>query len=640
MKSSKNFGRVHMRQFRRMVALHIAFLFITGMVSAQNQDSLLSSSDLKKLTLEELMNIEVISISNRPEKLKEVASAVQVITGRNVRRSSATRLPEALRLASNLQIAQANSHDWAITSRGFNGLPSAGGILANKLLVMIDGRCVYSPLFGGVYWDVQNTLLEDIDRIEVVSGPGGTLWGANAVNGVINIQTKSAKETQGFYFSGTGGTFLQDNVEFRSGIKVDSNTFLRVYAQHFDQKATVLDNKTSAYDRWRTTQGGFRMDAYPSASDVVTLQGDFYEGVENKGVKLAKTDGQNILGRFTHNFSDESDMKVQLYFDRTWRETPNGLPKPFNYELKTVDIDIQHRFPLGKKQNIVYGLGYRLLSDRSSISLVPLNRQMPLYSAFIQDEINYRWFKFTFGSKFLHNIYSGFEYQPSARIAITPNAKHTVWTAVSRSVRIPSRFDADLLAPVKFRSEKVIAYELGYRLSPVDVLTLSIATFYNDYSDLRSLNSYPSPTVVLANSQRGESYGAEINGTLHAATWWQLYFGYTYFKKNLFATDDHVLPVSKEFEGVDPENQLMFQSIMDVTEKLGIDLTGRYIDDLPTTSLTSHIPAYFAFDIRIAYQFNHFEFSISGQNLAEEQHNETGASRIPRSAYGKIVLRF
>jgi iron complex outermembrane receptor protein len=641
MESLKNFNRVGISRFSYLIISFTSLLSIVNIASAQNQDSIiLSTSDLKKLSLEELMNIEVTSISNRPEKLTEVASAVQVITGKDIHRSSATRLPEALRLVSNLQITQANSHDWGITSRGFNGLPSAGGILANKLLVMIDGRSVYSPLFGGVYWDVQNTLLEDIDRIEVVSGPGGTLWGANAVNGVINIKTKSARETQGFYFSGAGGSFLQDNVALRSGVKIDSNTFLRVYAQHLDQHPTVLDNGTSAYDGWKTTQGGFRMDAYPSASNIFTLQGDFYEGTENKGTKFAKIDGQNILSRFTHSFSDRSDVKVQVYFDRTWRETPNGIPTPFNYELKTYDIDVQHRFSLGKRQSIVYGLAYRLQDDRASKSLVPLNRQMPLYSAFIQDEISYRWFKFTFGSKFLDNIFSGFEYQPSARIAITPNAHHTVWASVSRSVRIPSRFDADLLAPVKFKSEKVIAYELGYRVRPVDQLSLSIATFYNNYSDVRSLNSYPSPTVVLANSQRAESYGAEINATLHATEWWQFRCGYTYFKKNLFATDDNVLPVSKEFEGVDPENQFMFQSIMDVDKDWGIDLTGRYIDELPTTSLTSHIPAYFALDMRIAYQFNHFEISVTGQNLLEEQHNETGASRIPRSVYGKIVLRF
>jgi iron complex outermembrane receptor protein len=642
MKSSKSFNPVRINRLSYLITSSvISLMSIVNVASAQNQDSIiLSSNDLKKLSLEELMNIEVTSISNRPEKLTEVASAVQVITGKDINRSSAIRLPEALRLASNLQITQANSHDWGITSRGFNGLPSAGGILANKLLVLIDGRSVYSPLFGGVYWDAQNTLLEDIDRIEVVSGPGGTLWGANAVNGVINIKTKSARETQGFYFSGTVGTFLQDHVELRSGVKIDSNIFLRVYAQHFDQYPTVLDNGTSAYDRWKTTQGGFRMDAYPSGSTVVTLQSNFYEGTENKGAKFAKIDGQNILSRFTHNFSDKSDVKIQIYFDRTWRETPNGIPTPFNYELKTYDVDLQHRFSLGKNQSIVYGLAYRLQADRASKSLVPLNRQMPLYSAFIQDEISYRWLKLTFGSKFLDNIFSGFEYQPSARIAITPNAHHTVWTAVSRSVRTPSRFDADLLAPVKFRSEKVIAYELGYRVRPVDQLSLSLATFYNDYTDLRSLNSYPSPTVVLANSQRAESYGAEMNGTLHATEWWQLRFGYTYFKKNLFATDDHVLPVSKEFEGVDPENQFMLQSIMDVTKELGIDLTCRYIDELPKASLTLHIPAYFAFDIHIAYHFNHFEISIAGQNLLEEHHNETGASRIPRSIYGKIALRF
>jgi iron complex outermembrane receptor protein len=291
-------------------------LAISNLTFAQEQKDLLSSNSLKKLSLEELMNIEVTSITMRPEKLTEVASAVQVITGEDIHRSGVTRLPEALRLASNLQIGQANSHDWAITARGFNGLPSAGGILANKLLVMIDGRSIYNPLFGGVYWDVQNTLLEDLDRIEVVSGPGGTLWGANAVNGVINIVSKSAKETQGLFVSGATGSFLKDIFQVRYGTHVDSTIFFRVYGQRFDQRNTELVNGKSARDAWHMTQGGFRMDYYLSKANTLTLQGDFYGGVENKDslTKRTVTDGQNVLTRFTHLFSDKDTTFNQSVF--------------------------------------------------------------------------------------------------------------------------------------------------------------------------------------------------------------------------------------------------------------------------------------------------------------------------------------
>ena len=623
-------------------------VLISNYVFSQTQDTLLSSSRLKKLSLEELMDIEVTSISMRPEKLTEVASAVQVITGEYIRRSGATRLPEALRLASNLQIGQANSHDWAITARGFNGLPSAGGVLANKLLVMIDGRSIYNPLFGGVYWDVQNTLLEDLDRIEVVSGPGGTLWGANAVNGVINIVTKSAKETQGLYMSGAAGSFLKDIVQVRYGTQIDSTIFFRVYGQRFDQRNTVRANGKSARDEWHMTQGGFRMDYYLSKANTLTLQGDFYGGVENKDslTKRTVTDGQNVLTRFTHLFSDKSNLNVQLYFDRTWRKTPHSV-NPFFYDLKTYDVDIQHRFPIGNRQSILWGAGYRLQQDQTARSFVPLNRDMPLYSAFIQDEIAFipGLIKLTIGSKFLHNVFSSFEIQPSARIAWTPGNRHTIWTAVSRAVRTPSRFDADItITPEKFDSEKVIAYELGYRTQPVNQLSLSFATFYNHYNDLRSLDTNitnPPPARVLANSQRAESWGFEFSGNFQATEWLRLRGGYTYFKKNIWPVNAKVLPVSVALEGVDSKHQFMFQSIMDLLRNLQLDLIGRYADVLPAAAPTiPGVPAYFTFDARLAWRFKFFEISVVGQNLLEGEHSETGASKIPRTIYTRITCQF
>ncbi len=611
---------------------------------AQTSKDLLAPNELKKLSIEELMNVEVTSVSMRPEKLTEVASSVQVISEEDIHRSGATRLPETLRLASNLQIAQANSNSWAITARGFNGLPSSGGILANKLLVMIDGRSVYNPLFGGVYWDIQNVLLEDINRIEVVSGPGGTLWGANAVNGVINIVTKSAKDTQGLYAAAGGGSFLRYFGQVRYGFQVDSTLFVRVYGQHFDQKNTVLSNNKNAQDAWHTTQGGFRMDYYPTKSSTLTFQGDSYGGVENDSVRRADTDGQNVLARFTHFFSDKSNLVIQSYFDRTWRKTPNAVNR-FFYQLNTYDLDIQHRFPLGGRQSILWGIGYRLQKDMTTGSFVPQNRTMPLYSGFVQDEIivTADLLRLTLGSKFLHNVFSGFEIQPTARLAWTPNNRNTIWTSVSRAVRIPTRFDHDITTTSIFDSEKVIAYELGYRMRPVDQLSLSLATFYNRYDQLRSLDSTSnaSQPIVLANSQRAESWGVEFLGNFQATAWWRLRGGYTYFAKEIKPTNPKVLPISSAFEGVDPKNQFMLQSIIDLSGDFEFDIVGRYIDTLPAVVGTStpSVPAYFAFDLRFAWQFKSFEFSLVGQNLMQDQHSEVGSSKIPRSIYMKVACR-
>jgi len=628
----------------QIVIAAAALLACNISLHAQKTADTLSSSKLKKLSLEELMDIEVTSLSLRSEKLKEVASPVQVITGENIYRSAATRLPEALRLASNLQIGQANSHDWAITSRGFNGLPSAGGLLANKLLVMIDGRSVYNPLYGGVFWDVQNVMLSSIDRVEVVSGPGGTLWGANAVNGVIHVIRKSAKETQGLYVSGAGGSLLQDQAEVQYGFRLDSNIFCRIYGQRFDQKHTELLNGKDAMDEWNATQGGFRLDYYQSKANTLTFQGDFYGNTENRLTRLTQVDGQNMQFDFSHLFSDRSDFRVRGYFDRTWRETPNAA-KPFYYQLYTYNLDVQQHFAAGSSQNIIFGVGYRLQQDEASNGIDPLSRTMPLYSGFIQDEIILApdLLKLTIGSKFLNNFFSGFEIQPCARLGWTPSERHTIWSSVSRSVRTPTRFDSDVTkTPVKFDSEKIIAYELGYRLHPVEQLSFSFSGFYNLYTDLRSLDSgtTASVPVVLANSQNAESWGFEFFGTLKATDWWRLRGGYTYFEKNIYPTSPKVFPVSVAFEGVDPRNQCMLQSMMDLPKDLSLDITGRYVDVLPAVLTLPAVPAYITFDMRVAWHLKPFEISLIGQNLLEDQHTETGSGQIPRSFYAKIICQF
>ena len=591
------------------------------------------------------MSIEVTSISMRPEKLAEVPSAIQVITGENIHRSGVTRLPEALRLASNLQISQSNSHDWAVTARGFNGLPAAGGVLANKLQVTVDGRSLYSPLYGGVFWDVQNTLLEDVDRIEVVSGPGGTLWGANAVNGVINIVTKSAKETQGLYASAAAGSFLKDQVEARYGFQAGSDVFVRVYGQHFDQRDTKLDTGGNALDKWDHTQAGFRMDYYPSKAGTLTFQGDFYWSRANESISRLINDGQNLLARYSHIFSETSNLRIQAYFDHTWRKTPKAV-NPLTYELTTYDVDVQYRFGLGQRQSILVGGSYRFQRDNATHTLTPLSRDMPLYSGFIQDEITVvpDILKFTVGSKFLHNVFSGFEMQPTARLAWTPGIKHTLWASVSGAARTPSRYDTDVaIGVVKFDAEKITAFELGYRVRPSDNFSVSFAGFYNKYNQLRSfeLNVDPQPPIFIANEQRAESRGFEISGNLQATPWWRLRGGYTYFDKAQWTLSERTLPVSIYSEGVDPTHTAILQSNMDIKKNFAVDVISRYLSGLPSIeNVIPAVPAYFTFDIRAAWIFKNFEVSVVGQNLFENEHAETGSSLIPRSFYGKVICNF
>ncbi len=636
-------GRTDVIKVLRLTLIFWIAFVIRG--NAQSSDDVASVTELKKLSFEELLNVEVTSVSMRPEKLTEVASAVQVITRDQILRSGVTRLPEALRLVSNLQMTQANSHDWAITARGFDGLPSSGGIFANKLLVMIDGRTIYNPLLGGVYWDVQNILLEDIERIEVVSGPGGTLWGANAVNGVINIVTRNSKDSQGLYASASTGSFLKDAAQLRYGFRLGKNMYMRAYGQRLDQRRTLLPGDKTAHDQWKMTQGGFRMDYSPSSSSNLTLQGDFYNGTENDSVKLTHTDGQNIITRFTQGYKNQSDLAVQVFFDRTWRETPDSKTR-FYYQLSTFDADVRYRLPVIKNNSVLVGIAYRFQRDNITASLVPLSRPMPLYSGFVQDEITIvpDAVKLTIGSKFLNNVFSGFEAQPSARLAWTPNFRNTLWVSVSKAVRVPTRFDSDITVTAKrFDSEKVIAYEAGYRFQPIENVAVSLATFFNHYNDLRSLdtaNTSP-PTIVLANSQKAESYGVEFSVRYQATEKWFIRGGYTYFDKSIWAISPKVLPLSKSFEGVDFKGYGMLQSVLDIGRNWQFDVVTRYLTSLPAaTPTTPPVHAYFTFDARLGWLYKKFEVSVVGQNLLEQEHTETGLSRIPRTIYAKVTCRF
>jgi iron complex outermembrane receptor protein len=628
------------------VFLALAFFIVPHALHAQKN---LSSAELKKLSVEELMNINVTLASRIPQKLTESASAIQVLTGEDIRRSGATNIPDALRLIPNLQVAQITSNAWIISARGFNT------IFANKLLVMIDGRTVYTPLFGGVIWEQQNVVLEDVDRIEVVSGPGGTLWGANAVNGVINIVTKPAKNAKGFYGFASVGTFERDREALRYGGRIGDNITYRVYGQHFFRNPTIQPDGEDTTDSWGLTQGGFRMDWKAGVLDAVTLQGDLYDGTRKTTGGNSPLNGQNILGRWSHTISEQSDLMLQLYYDRYFRE---DIPGTGSDKLKTFDADFQHRFPL-PYQSFLWGVGYRIVKDEAIyrtpfVGILPPEKTLHLFNVFVQDELTLsQHLKFTVGTKLTNYTYSGTEWQPSARVAWNIRSNSTLWGAVSRAVRTPSRYDVDFYIPITplpptspsvaggpdFVSEKLIAYELGYRLQPNSHASFSLATFYNVYHDLYSVEPLPGTlTYQIQNGSEGEAWGAELSGNYQLTKQWRLRGGYTYFDKDLRAREGHQF--NPDYLGNDVRHRAVLQSILDLPYHLQLDVAARYLTSLSKTLATAAVPGYFTFDTRLAYTYRQFELAVAGQNLWEDEHAEFGVLRIPRSVYAKISGRF
>ncbi|MBI5468977.1 MAG: TonB-dependent receptor [Deltaproteobacteria bacterium] len=665
----------------------VLFLFPASLTVCRASDMEEHSKDLMTLSIEELMDIEVTSVSKKLQKLLEAPAAVFVVTQEDIRRSGASNIPDALRMVPGLQVARIDANKWAITSRGFNGR------FANKLLVMIDGRSVYTPLFSGVFWDQQDTLIEDIERIEVIRGPGATMWGANAVNGVINIITKGAKDTQGVLLSTGAGSEERGFLNLRYGNKIGDASY-RVYLKYFDRDTSVAPGGGEAADAWNVLRAGFRADMEMKESDSLTLQGDFYNGEAGITTTAATLTspfqstssddtyiaGGNLLARWRRAFSSTSDMALQFYYDRT----------EFKFEdieenRDTFDLDFQHRFALGGLHEILLGLGYRLTRDdiKSSfyLSLDPESRQDNLLSAFVQDEIELLKEKLvlTVGSKFEHNNYTGVEIQPSARLLWTPDPDHSVWTAVSRAVRTPSRAEDDIrinsrvvppgvfdpalpailavLGDRNYESEELIAFELGYRLRPLERLSLDLATFYNLYDNMRtlelgsaSLETTPSPAHIVvpftaANMMDGETYGVEVSADWQALDWWSVHLAYTYMEINLRLEGGSTDTTSEEnVEGQSPHSQISLRSFMDLGKGLELDIWARYVDDLPDLNIES----YTTLDARLSWKpRKDLEISVIGQNLLDKSHREFApelinilATEVERSVYGKLTWRF
>jgi len=590
--------------------------------------------------------MEVTSVSRRPEKLLGAAASIQVITANDIRRSGARSLPEALRLAPNLEVAQINARDWAISARGFSART------ANKLLVLIDGRTVYTPLFAGVFWEVQDVLLEDIDRIEVISGPGATLWGANAVNGVINVVTKSAASTQGMLISAGAGTELENSASLRYGGARGDNAHFRFYAKGFSRDASELASGASALDDWRMAQAGFRSDWSTAADGQLTVQGDFYEGelgqlvLDDIGLS-----GGNVLGRWSRQLAGGSELQVQMYYDYTYRSMPGSI----NEALHTYDAELQHRWQAAAGHNVVWGLGYRIIDDSvrnaPAIAFLPADVSRQWFTGFIQDEVLIvdEQLSLTIGTKLEHNDYTGFEFQPSLRLAWLPNENHTLWSAVSRAVRTPSRIDQDLFAPAiaggaGFDSETLLSYELGYRVQAQRRFSVSAAAFYNDYDDLRSLErvnpAAPFP-VRIGNGLEGESYGLELSADYSINRGWQVRAGYTGLRIHLRPKAASTDNSAGSAESHDPEAFWSVRSMHDLGNRWQFDLLYHRVARIANQD----VPAYDDLNARLTWQPTaHVEAALTGQHLLEHSHAEFGTPTtrryIERSLFGEITLRF
>jgi len=616
-------------------------------LAAQAQQ--VASADVQQLSIEQLANVEITSVSKRAEPLNQAATAIFVINQDDIQRSGGTSIPEILRLAPNLQVAQLSASSYGITARGFN--QSTG--TANKLLVMMDGRVVYSPLFSGVFWDAQNTMLDDLDRIEVISGPAGTLWGSNAVNGVINITSRNSKDTQGNLLDVRAGS-LDDTISARHGGSLGANTTYRVYvtALH-DRNLSRIDGQVSR-DGWDNVQGGFRTD-WDGGGDMVTLQGDLYRG-NSQAVPGAPANGtiggQNLLASWTRTLDGNASIKTQVYYDNARRDLTSGI----RASVDTFDFDTQYNFALGEQHSIVVGGGYRATDDTfvrgpGTSFLDPGHRTLGLGNIFAQDAISLTPdITLTLGMKFEHNSYTGWEFMPDSRLAWRPSETSVVWFSAARAVRTPSRFDTELFSPATlaggagFVSEELLALELGYRAQPFADFSFSVSTYFNIYDDLRTLEA-SGPIVfplVIKNGMRGNTYGVEAWGSYSILDWWRLKAGINAIRKELHLVAGSRDIFGVQFAGNDPSYQFQLQSDIDLPQDVALNFGLRSIDALKSPAVPGYVEANARIDWRV---LEGLHLSLAGMNLLHARHQEfinasLPALAIPRSVYLQARLQF
>jgi iron complex outermembrane receptor protein len=610
----------------------------------------ISDGDLANMTLEQLGDLEVTSVSKRPEALTEAPTSIFVITRDDIIRSGALRLPEVLRLAPNLQVAQTSASRYAIGARGMNGAQQAQNF-SNKLLVLIDGRSVYTPLYSGVYWDMQDVLLQDTDRIEVISGPGATLWGANAVNGVINITSRNSAETQGLVAQAGGGG-RERFANLRYGGKLGDGLTFRLYGKGFWTGDTRSLTGARVNDHWSQRQAGFRADWTASPVDRVTLQGDLYRGDEAQpGARAEPIRGGNILARWNHSLGDRGGLQLKAYYDRAER---GGEVTGSGFKVDTYDIELQHSFALGSRNQVVWGGGYRtvkyLISGSQTLLFSPPGRTLRLANAFVQDQLTLTpALRLTLGAKLEDNPYIKATLLPNARLSFDATDRLTLWAAVSRAIRSATPFDRDvveivggspfLVGGADFQAEKLIAYETGLRTLISPRVSLSASAYYNDYNDLRSIELDPATVFPLrwGNGLEGHTYGAEVWSDVQLAPWWRISAAASYLDQKF-----HFKPGAAQLVGVnqvanDPKWQASLKSSM-TGGRLTADAMLRYVAALPDP----RVPAYTELSGRISWTLtDQVQVSVSGRNLLHDRHQEyVEGTAIPRKVWADIQWRF
>ena len=671
----RDFGR-YSRAIRP--ALLAAFVvLLPGMAIAQ------TPVDLSQASLEDLMNIRVTSVNKKDQSLSRTGAAVYVITQEDIHHSGMTNIPDLLRMVPGVDVAQVDSHYWAISIRGFNHE------FATKVLVLIDGRTVYTPLLSGVFWDLQDVPLPDIERIEVIRGPGGTVWGANAVNGVINIITKSSKQTQGgLIVAGTGSQRNADTLLQYGGSAGQNGTY-RVFGHYFQENSLELLNRFPGGDGWHGSHGGFRSDWELSPDDALTVQGDYLGTSEAEPITTLvssqlpnlysfndKTTAStaNILTRWTHTFSNGSEATLQAYYDRDRRNFEGS-----ESTLNTGDLDFQYHFKAGNRNDLVAGGGYRVtdeqLANGYSIGFNIAQRRDNLFNVFVQDEIRItNSLALTVGSKFEHNSYTGFEYEPSAQLVWTPTKHQTVWGSVSRAIRQPALYDVAFdyyaqtlplpgggFALVKLLggnsvAEKLLDYEAGYRAELSKRVSVDLTLFASRYHDLQSsepgapyfaLTPAPPHLVIpfhLANLGYANDYGVEFFAHWNVNRRWQVSPGYSYLNMNYKFEPASQDVANRGFGGLSPKHQFQVRSSVNLPHHLEWDASIYYVSEL----WSAPVPAYARVDTRVGWRTGEsLEFSVTGQNLLSPRHLEFHSpydvvmpAYAERSVFGNVTWRF
>ncbi len=654
-----------------------------SLANSTSKKEALSSKNNDSEEQYQLFDTDIFSLSKKNEDAFDASSSIYVLSSDDIRRSGATSIPEALRLVPGLQVARIDGHKWAISSRGFNAQ------FSNKLLVMIDGRTVYTPIFSGSFWDVQDYVLEDVEKIEVIRGSGGAIWGANAVNGIINIITKNAVDTQGGYASAIVGNEDRAIAEVRYGGRTESLNHYRVYAKQSNRDGqNKLGSDKSNDDGYQQSQAGFRYDIRSIKDSTVSVHGDIRDGKADNYFALHQagstpmltnkySQGGNIVVNWDKTLSSKSNFTLQTYLDYDQFDT--GV---LTRDGRTVDIDFQHFYDFNRQNQLVWGLGYRLIWDRIGESplangTTPLHyilnkKNDEIYSAFLQDKIGLiaDTLYLTLGSKFEINDYTGFEIQPSAKFTLFPSRNQTIWASVSRAVRTPTRGEESIrinnpatpsngstlqAGDPTYGSEKVMAYELGYRIKPTRTSLIDIAGFYNNYDKVRTFNAKNGLNAVATNFGQGNSYGAEVTIKWQAMDDWRLEAGYDFLKLDLRNTrpaSESILFPLNFAEEQSPKNQFRLRSNYNLTSKIEFDNIVYYVDSLPLSRPAigedrTGVKSYVRLDTRIGYLVNsNLDLSVGVQNLTDKRHQEfdkglsANETEVGRTVYFKTVVRF